>query len=428
MFSNIRNPQRDCSIDNSLWHHSAQNLMEYPTLRTTQKVDVAVIGGGYTGLSSALHLAHHGYNISLIEAKEIGNGASGRNVGFVNPGLWLDPDTIQQRSGDDILTEELSHSPQLVYNLIEQYNIDCELSEKSVLRLSHSNSMNRYLQRNIDQWNQRGVNEIEWIDRRRVTELTASNLYHGGLIDHRSRTINPMGYARGLAMAASNEGASIYTNSPAIRIVKDNNLWRVISQDGELIANNVIIATDAYSQGLWPGLSQNLIPVGCFCYSSTPLTESQNEQALPSGHGFYDTQNAMLFARKDANNRLLIGSLGYLPPEDHSDGNSFANRALRKMFPNLEGVEWERGWHGNISYTDDNLPRFIQLDRNVFTVLGYNGRGIGPGTYFGRYLANNIMQRNEVKTLPTTSLQTTKFRNFKGAVYQSLFNIARSII
>lgn len=428
MFSSIRNPQRDCSIDNSLWYHSAQNSVECSILRTTQRVDVAVIGGGYTGLSSSLHLAQNGYNIALLEAEEIGNGASGRNVGFVNAGLWLEPDTIRQRSGSDTLTNELSSAPQLVYNLIDQYNINCELSNQPVLRLSHSRPMNDFLQRNISQWNNRGIHNIEWIDRQNVERLTASNLYHGGLIDYRSRTINPMGYARGLAMAAISEGANIYTNSPATRIVKDNNLWRIISQNGELIANNVIIATDAYSQGLWPGLSQNLIPIGCFCYSSIPLTTSQNEQALPSGHGFYDTQNAMLFARKDANNRLIIGSLGYLPSENHSNTESFVNRALRKIFPNLENLEWERGWHGNISYTEDNLPRFIQLDRNVFTVLGYNGRGIAPGTYFGRYLANNIMQKNKVTTLPITSVETTRFRNLKGAIYQSLFKIARSII
>lgn len=417
-------------MNGSYWFNTYQENSAFAHLEGTKKTEVLIIGGGFTGLSAALHLSQKGISNILLEKSMIGSGASGRNVGYVNAGLWLEPEVVEKRAGDygKLLLSELSDAPNLVFDLINNNSIDCDLSKIPVIKLAHNSSSINSLKNHIKQWGVRGVNSIELLSKNQVEEICGTNNYLSGIIDHRSRTINPLKYAKGLAIAANRAGTNIYENSEAISVEKENNLFRVSTNKGAVYSKYIIAATDAYSSNLFPSISENLIPIGCFCYVSEELTSDVFAQILPKSSGIYDTRNVMLFARRIAGNRILVGSLGHLPKGDPNLENSFANRLFRKIFGYNANFNWEKSWDGTISYTTDNLPRFIELEPNVISIFGYNGRGIAPGTYFGKCLAEYISGSNFQIPLPKNSSKPVFMKSARSSFYETCFNLSRLFI
>jgi glycine/D-amino acid oxidase-like deaminating enzyme len=418
-------------LQQSLWFRTAEPAAAFPTLDGDHAADVAVVGGGFTGCSAALHLAAAGADAALVEAEEIGWGASGRNVGYVNAGLWLDPDEVERRAGREHgarLVAELGQAPELVYRLIEDHRIRCELTRKGVIKAAHSTRAVRALQDHIAQWRARGV-EIEWLDRDRLAAATGTAIYRGGLLDHRSATINPLGYVRGLARAAAAASARLFIRSRVLRLERERGAWRVACANGSVRARAIILATDAYADSLWPGLRESFVPVGCFCYATRPLSEPERRRVLPAGHALYDTRAVMIFARLDSASRLIIGSLGYLPSGAPADARSWANRALRKLYPDLGEIGWESGWAGTIGFTPDHLPRWHEPAENLFIALGYNGRGIAPGTYMGRALAERALgTANAMPLLPVTPVTRLPFRDLRARAYELAFRLPRRML
>jgi len=365
--------------------------------------EVLVIGAGYTGLSAALRLAERGVPVAVIEARAIGYGGSGRNVGLVNAGLWLPLPDIIRHLGEDAgekLIEVLGEAPATVFGLIERHGIECEAVRNGTLHCADSIAGLRDLEQRTTQWAQRGA-PVELLDAGATAERLGSTAFRASLLDRRAGTIQPLAYARGLARAAIAAGAIIHTDSPALDIRREGTAWRARTPHGSVKAERVIVAVNAYGEDGFRDAGQRLVALYFFQFATPPLSARRRAAILPGREGAWDTHAVLTSLRLDAAGRLLIGSVGCLGGSGHALHRGWARRALARIYPTLAGEAFEFGWGGRIGMTRDHLPRISQPASGMVCVTGYNGRGIGPGTVFGRALADFAMNgRAEDLPLP----------------------------
>src|SRR5687768_2262218 len=248
------------SSPRSLWSATAEEpAPPAPALEGAAKADVAIVGGGFTGLSAALHLAERGVDARLLAAEEPGFGASGRNGGQVIPGLKYDPDELVAMFGPERgerLAEIVGGAAGFTFGLIERHSIRCAPVRKGWIQGVHAASKLDIAKRRVEQWGRRGA-PVRTLDRAEVVELTGTERYCGGWFDGRGGIIQPLSYARGLARVALAAGARIHGRSPALRLVKEGAGWRVQTSGGAVTADRVLIATNGYTGDLWPGLKRS---------------------------------------------------------------------------------------------------------------------------------------------------------------------------
>jgi len=373
----------------SLWDHSAQEQEPVTDTALADRVDVAVVGGGYTGLSTALFSAEAGLQAQVLEARHVGFGGSGRNVGLVNAGVWLPPAQVREKLGathGPRFLDQFSNGPAMVFDLIERHQIRCEAVRNGTIHAAHAPSGLRDLEARWKEWDAMGQ-PVELLDREQAAARTGTNAFHGGLLDHRAGTINPMAYCRGLARAATGAGARIATGVTVTALGRETDGWRVETDRGTLRARAVVLATNAYTDGLWPGLGGTFTTIHYFQLATEPLG-ARVADILPGGQGLWDTGRIMFSLRRDAAGRLIIGSMGQvIGGAEAGISHRWARRRLARLFPGLGPVRFEDAWHGRIAMTPDHLPRIHVLDEHLYTAIGYNGRGITTGTIFGKAIA-----------------------------------------
>ncbi|MEM7461909.1 MAG: FAD-binding oxidoreductase [Pseudomonadota bacterium] len=407
----------------SLWDMSAAEQNYQAELPGDSTTDVAIIGGGYTGLSTALHCAEKGIDCHVLEAQKIGYGGSGRNGGLVNAGLWLPPADIKAQLGEDrgtALLELLGKAPEYVFSLIEKYQIQCEAVRAGTIHGAHSARSMDELAARARAWQQLGA-PVELLSKDETARLIGTAVFHGGLLDLRAGTINPMGYARGLARAAVAAGARISTDAMARSLTREGDSWKIETGTGTLTSNSVILATNAYSDELWPGLNKTYTLINYFQLATVPLQE-RGLTILPERQGVWDTASIMSSVRRDAQNRLIIGSMGSVIGGRQGLSQRWARKMLNRLFPDLGELEIEAAWHGQIAMTPDHLPRIHKLAQGLYTPIGYNGRGIGPGTVFGRSMAELLDGGSEDSLpLPLTETKSVQFRTSKNMLMEAAF-------
>ncbi|MFP5078144.1 NAD(P)/FAD-dependent oxidoreductase [Rhizobium sp. YIM 134829] len=409
----------------NLWHASAKPAPETTPLTDTASADVAVIGGGFTGVSTALHLAERGATVAVLEAEMIGFGASGRNVGLVNAGMWTMPDdliaTLGQEAGERLLTA-LGNGPSLVFDLIERFDFECEAVRNGTLHLAIGSAGVAEISARQAQWKRHGA-PVETLDETAAKALTGAEGFTGALLDRRAGTIQPLSYVRGLARAALDRGARIYTHSPVVRAAEEGDGWRLMTPQGEVRAKTVVVATDAYGRMIdgmpFTAHTQELTILPYFQFATRPLSANLAGSILPERQGCWDTGTVMTSFRMDKQNRLIFGSIGRLDAIAAGTHRAYAQRALRTHFPQIGATEFEHGWDGRIGMTVDALPRLHRLAANVYSVGGYNGRGIAPGTVFGRALAAHIAGEPQALPLAETPIVPDRLRQLKSAFFHA---------
>lgn len=406
-----------------LWARTAPPAPPTPALQGEVRTEVAVIGAGYTGLSTALHLAERGIGAVVLEAAGIGFGGAGRNVGLVNAGMWVMPDDLIRGLGPEHgnrLLDTLGDGPAYVWEMVRRHGIDCEANPVGTLHAGVGRKGFAELAERARQWQARGA-PVDLLDRAAAAAMLGTGRYEGALLDRRAGTIQPLAYARGLARAALRAGAAIHTASPALGLERDGTGWRVRTPAGRLRAGRVVFATDAYTRHLGPGILRQQVMLPYFNLATRPLPPEVARTILPGRQGVWDTREVLSSFRFDAADRLVFGSVGALRNTGAAVHRAWARRALRRIFPQIGPVEFEAGWFGNIGMTADNLPRFHRLDEGVFAFCGYNGRGIAPGTVFGRimagFLSGDVTQ--SALPLPVTSPAPAAFRALRAAFYEA---------
>jgi glycine/D-amino acid oxidase-like deaminating enzyme len=406
-----------------LWELTASSAPHTDCLAGEVDVEVAVIGGGFTGLSSALHLAEGGARVAVLEASEIGFGGSGRNVGLVNAGMWVMPDVLASMLGQTFgehLIKLLGHGPQRVFDLIEKHDIDCEPVRAGTLHCAVGRKGLQEIEARAEQWQRRGA-PVEVLNAEETRRKVGGGDYAGALLDKRAGTIQPLAYARGLARAALAAGVKIFTQSPVLTASDTGPRWQVDTKAGSVRADWVIVATDAYARGPWSQVRQEQVHLPYFNFATQPLSDNLRASILPERQGAWDTKQVLSSFRFDRAGRLVFGSVGALNGIGAAIHRSWALRSLRRMFPQLTDIEFEAGWFGMIGMTSDNLPRFHKLDRNVIAFSGYNGRGIAPGTIFGSVLASYVLGHTSEKELPlpVAAVEEPRFRAAHEALYRA---------
>jgi glycine/D-amino acid oxidase-like deaminating enzyme len=405
-----------------LWAATAPDAPATTPLMGNVTADVCIVGGGYTGLSAALHLAKKGIRAVVLEARDVGFGGAGRNVGLVNAGMWVMPDELPKVLGPvygDRLLSLLGDAPAAVFDIVETYGIACELRTEGTLHCAVGQAGLDELKQREAQWQARGA-PVRLLSADETKAMVGSAAYSAALLDSRAGTIQPLAYVRGLAKAALREGAVIHTDSAVTRIENENGLWHVMSRSGAVTADWVIMATDAYAQGPWDVVRREQVHLPYFNCATTPLPVDVRASILPGGQGAWDTKEVLSSFRMDARGRLVFGSVGALKGMGETIHRDWALRALHRIFPQIGKVAFEAEWYGQIGMTDDNLPRFHRFADRVIAVCGYNGRGIAPGTVMGRTLAEHIAgeRPEDALPLPVTAPHEAKMRAVKEVFYE----------
>lgn len=407
-----------------LWASTAPDGPKLPAVQGKQKTDVAIIGGGYTGLSAALHLAKTGTDCMVVEAEDIGFGGAGRNVGLVNAGLWLMPKDVIKLAGPiygEKLLTDLGASPDLVFGLIKKYDIPCEALRNGTLHCADAKSGYKKLQQREAQWQERGA-PVRLLNREEAAKSTGTNAFYGALLDDRAGTIQPLAYAYGLARAALKEGAQIFGKSPVIDFEKGNGNggWNLRTPQGSVHAKSVIIAVHGYGEHAFKDNHKNLVPFNYFQFATKPLPQNILKTVLPQRQGAWDTNLILSSYRLDATDRLIVGSVGMVDGFAWGLHENWVKRTIKKTFPQVGSTQMEYGWHGRIAMTTNHIPRFHVLDKNVAMVTSFNGRGIGPGTLFGKLMAEYMVDGSlENMPLPVSQIDAVSFRNLRGLFYEA---------
>ncbi|WP_349959164.1 FAD-binding oxidoreductase [Rhizobium sp. ZPR3] len=410
------------SRSHGLWERTAIAAPRTFPLSGELTADVVIVGGGFTGLSAALHLAEAGQSVVVLEGAEIGFGGSGRNVGLINAGMWVMPDDLPGELGDiygERLLQLLGDGPQTVMSIIDKHGIECELERSGTLHCAVGKSGLAEITERARQWQKRGA-PVELLDAAETATRIGTMAYAGALLDRRAGTLQPLGYVRGLAHAALRAGAVLHTGSPVLSCVPDGTGWKVSTASGSVSAGWVVVASDAYSEGPWAKVRREQVHLPYFNLATRSLPSELRNSILPGREGAWDTKEILSSFRIDRDGRLVFGSVGALRNTGTAVHVGWAKRALARLFPELGPVEFEYEWYGKIGMTDNALPRFHRFEQNIVGFSGYNGRGIAPGTVFGQILARHILgELQEVDLpLPITDAKEQPFRGFKESYYE----------
>ena len=373
-----------------LYTTTARPPVPTPALAGEARTQVVVVGAGYTGLSTALHLAERGVAVTLLEAHEPGWGAAGRNGGQVNAGLKHEPDEVERHLGPVYgprLVAFAGAAPEFLFGLVERLGIDCEASRGGTLRAAYRTRHAAALEDSAAQWRHRGV-ALELLDADRTAAVTGTTRYVAACFDPRGGAVNPLSYARGLAAAALAAGARIHGHSRALKLERDGVGWRVFTPGGQLRADQVVLATDGYSDDLWPGLRTSIVPVYSSIIATAPLPPALAAEVHPGGAVLYEAGDITVYYRRDRDRRLLMGGRGRQRRTtwraDYDHLVSYAER----LWPALAAVEWTHWWNGQFALTPDFYPRLHAPAPGLLIALGYSGRGVALATAMGSQLAS----------------------------------------
>jgi len=382
---------------NSLWEATAPPPPALPALKGPVEADALVIGGGFTGLSAALHLVEAGKRPVVLEASELGRGASGRNNGQVIPTLTRpDPDDLVARFGPvdgERFVALVRDSASYLFDTVRRLGIDCAAEQTGWIQPAHTPGRIKIAQRRVEQWGRRGA-DVELLDRARVRDLLGSEAYHGGWINHTGGHINPLALVRGLAAKVVEAGASIYVNSPALSVERRGDRWVARTPEGEVTADALILGTNGYAASVFPKIRTEVVPILSWQMATAPLGDNVRKTVIPGRQAMSDTHGDLRFMRWTADNRLVSGGALLIPVNGPERLKKIVGARFAEMFPQLAGVAFDYVWNGRIAMTTDYFPRVHRLGPNGFAWAGCNGRGVALSVSLGRELAHAAAGRD----------------------------------
>lgn len=412
----------------SLWAATAQPGPVLGTLEGAVESDVVVIGAGFTGLSTAIHLRESGVGVTILEAAEPGWGASGRNNGQVIPTLaGHDPSAMTARHGEagERFNAVLRDAAQYLFDLVRKYEIPAEAEQAGWIQPVHSPGRFKLAEKRVREWSAIGA-PVELLDRVAAAEMLGSDAWFGGFWNRSGGHINPLALTRGLAEVALRLGATIHARSPAVSMTHQNGRWLVTTAKGSVTARALVLATNAYTgefePDLAPEIANEVIPVLSWQMATKPVSDNVAMTVIPGRQAMSDTHRELYFARWDARNRLVTGGAAILPGAGGANLRPAVAARLKRLWPQLGDVEFDYVWSGYVGMTPDNLlqpqvpgyPRIHQLGPTGFGWVGCNGRAVALSISLGRELAKAI-QGTALETLGLP-LSTPKPQPFQGLI------------
>jgi gamma-glutamylputrescine oxidase len=366
----------------------------HPRLEGQRRCSVCIVGGGYTGLSAALHLAERGLDVVLLEANRIGWGASGRNGGQVGSGQRTDQTVLEQRHGVSharLLWDLAEDSKALVRDLIERHKIVCDYTP-GILHADHRKSFVEDSRDYVEHLRLvYGYQDIRFIDGDEIASQVGSPRYFGGSLDMGAGHLHPLNFALGLGKAAAEAGASLHEDTRVTGISDTAGGPVTVRTDhGEVRADHLILACNGYLGRLERHTAAHVMPINNFVVATEPLPENEAHALIRNNVAVADSKFVINYFRLSADRRLLFGggeTYGYRFPEDIK---TFVRGPMLEIFPQLEDVAIDYGWGGTLAITPKRMPYFARPAPNMLTATGYSGHGVAMATLGGRILAEAV--------------------------------------
>ena len=371
---------------------SAGAAPSYTPLKGGTDCDICIIGAGYTGLSSAIHLAERGYKVVVLEANRVGWGASGRNGGHVGTGQRADQSSLEKWVGTETagsLWQLGLDAVDLVCELVETHHIDCELGVGN-LHMAAKASHALDLEHEVNQLTRDyGYTKASYLNREELAELTSASGMHGGMLDMGARHLHPLKYAHGLARVASSLGVTIYEQSPAVKW-RDNAQVRVDTQQGSVTAKALVLACNGYLGKLAPTIAGNIMPINNFVIATEPLSRDQQRSVTRDNHSLSDSLFVINYWKLSGDGRLLFGGGENYTSRFPKDIKGFVRPYMLNIYPELADVKIDYGWGGTLGITMNRMPDFGRIGSRIFYAQGFSGHGVPTATMAGKLLAAAI--------------------------------------
>ena len=383
----------------SFYRSSVEDLNSQDQLTSDIDVDICVIGGGLTGISSAINLSKKGYSVILCEARKIGWGASGRNGGQLGIGMRKDQFTIEKKLG-------LKHAKELwslgleavedVKNLIKENEIDCHLVNGVMSTACFEKDIDEYkfeiehMSKNYD------FEGYKFFNKEKIREEINSKMYLAGLLNSGSYHLNPLKLTLGLAKVAQKNKVKIFENTPIEKIREEGDRVQVMSKKGLIRANQVVVACNGYLDSILGSKKNKFMPINNYVVATEPLGEKRARQIIKNNYAVCDTRFIIDYYRFSEDWRMIFGGGETFTSNFVKNATSFVSKRMIKVFPQLQNVKIDYSWGGTLAITVNRLPHFGTLMNNkVSYAFGYSGHGLALSVLAGKLIGENIQGDRE---------------------------------
>jgi glycine/D-amino acid oxidase-like deaminating enzyme len=397
------------------------------TPQWSERAHVAIVGGGLTGLWTAHDLATKGARVAVLEARQIGNGASGRAFGQLVPFLKHSHQKIVADFGGtrgERLSQAVAAAPAEISAFLEEHQIACAAVRSGILFGAKNDAGQRSLEQTTRALNASGA-LARMLYGAEAAAIIGSDFYKAVFLDPRGFHLDPLAYARGLARVAAAQGASLYPETRADRIVRQGRVWEVHCGARRIVADRVVIATNAYSGELWPALARSMVPFLVHGAITEPLDDAALARILPQGQPLTDTRRLYSGVRKLGRRlHVSIDGASFMPRA--TDAQAGVRARLAELYPWLPTPRVAEHWSGWIALTTDQYPRLHRLADGVFAAIGCNGRGLAASCILGRDLAHLARDGDEgATTFPVTPLRPLPVHDAAAAVVAATVSAKR---
>jgi glycine/D-amino acid oxidase-like deaminating enzyme len=401
----------------TLWQATAPAAPALAPLDGDVQADTLVVGGGIAGVTAALHLAEAGVDVLLLEAGELGSGATGQSGGLIAPNFVRHtPASIVRdlgRSAGERMTRLVGDSAQLCFDLIARHGIECDARQDGFYTPVHNQRLAATHAQAAVEWAERGF-DVSFIGKSETHELLGTRAYCGALRFGRGGSLNPLAYVRGLARAAVEAGARLHVASPVEALERVDDGWRARTPHGRVRARRVVLAANGGNARLHPAMRHAALPLHVVEFATEPLPRELRTRVLPQGGAFTDKAAYIFTGRYDGDGRLISAFPNSFLIRGQQASLNEARRRLARHFEGLESVRIEALWEGVAWINGSFLPEIYNLGGGAFVVQACNGRGISINTAIGIALAGALAS-DDFETLPISPRRPKPIRFHRAA-------------
>ena len=381
------------------WHSTVQMPgEEHASTPIPEKVDVAIIGGGYTGLSAALTFAKQGVSVAVLEAETIGWGASSRNGGMALTGLKPPMQHVIKKYGRDLakrLFQSSLDSVSAVEQIVREENIDCGFERYGHLLTANKPKHYDALMNEVEFMSKEFNHDVKLVPQHEQRSEIGSDLFHGALVDEVSGGLNPAQYVAGLAHAAENAGAGLYARARVNKLERRGNRFVLETKRGSLKAQSVFVGTSGHTGSVTKRLQKKVIPIGSFIIATEKLPDELAHELSPKNRMIFDYKHYLNYFRLWDNHMIFGGRAAFFPETTKTTRRSaeILRREMVQVYPQLKDVKIEYVWGGTLDFAFDQMTH-VGEDNGIYYSLGYAGHGVAMATYLGKTVAESILKGN----------------------------------